>query len=992
MRRFFGRHALWAETSAARKKLTLNRSDRMSSRALRFVALLVSAPSLLLAQGPRKVITQDTYDIWRSISQPTLSANGEWAVYTLTPTVGDGEFIARSTSGTTEHRAPRGWTGRPLTSVTGTPFNAAPARITGDSKYAVFLRYPTKAAMDSARARRARPADQPKNALSILSLADGRVTSVEKVRGFEMARDGGRYVVYQVDADSTPAAAANGARGGAGAGAAPRAAGAGALAPADSARPAARRKDAGAPLIIRELATGSEVRIEGVTNYVLDDNERWLVYSVTGADSLGVDGVYARDFATGTTTALKKATGNYRSLALDEAATQVGFVTDADQWKDSTPRFALYHASLGAKGRAPQPATLAVAAHAPVLGEGQRIAERGGVSFVKNGGVLRFNVQPVPADSIPADSLAENAVVDLWHWRDTRLQSMQRLQVGQDRNRSYAAVWHVASRQARRIANDSMPNIQLSDDGRTAVVVTNVPYQIDAISGEGGNDIHVVNTVTGASRVVAKRVRGSGQLSPGAKYITWWENKNWQVHDIAANRTRNVTEMIHNFSFEREIHDTPSEPTPWGVGGWTNGDARVLIYDRYDIWEIDPAGVAAARNLTDGEGRKNNLTFRLADLDPDERAYDASKPLMLRAFDNATKHAGVYRDRVGAATAPERLVMAPKSWPVLQKARKAERYLVARADHREYPDLWTGESLDRLTKITNAMPEQAQYSWGDVELVKWLNGDGVELEGLLYKPEGFDPSKKYPMLVYFYEQLSDNLHNYTRPAGRNIINPVVYNSLGYLVFMPNIRYTPGYPGPSSVKSIVPGVQSLIARGIVDAAKVGIGGQSWGGYQTSYIITQTQMFAAAVPNATVVNMTSAYGGIRWESGVERAIVNYERGQSRIGGSLWEFPERYIENSALFYLDRVTTPVLFMANDNDGAVPWYQGIEFFVAMRRLGKEAYMVNYNGDAHNPRKYANQKDIDRRMQEFFAAKLLGAEEPEWMKSGIPYVEKGRGR
>jgi dipeptidyl aminopeptidase/acylaminoacyl peptidase len=264
------------------------------------------------------------------------------------------------------------------------------------------------------------------------------------------------------------------------------------------------------------------------------------------------------------------------------------------------------------------------------------------------------------------------------------------------------------------------------------------------------------------------------------------------------------------------------------------------------------------------------------------------------------------------------------------------------------------------------------------------------MEGLLYKPEGFDPSKRYPMITYFYEQLSDGLYNYTRPAGRNIINPVVYNSLGYVVFMPNIHYTPGYPGPSSVKSIVPGVQSLIARGVADPKRIGIGGQSWGGYQTAYIITQTNLFAAAVPNATVVNMTSAYGGIRWETGVERAIVNYERGQSRIGGSIWEYPERYMENSPLFYLDRVTTPVLFMANDNDGAVPWYQGIEFFIAMRRLGKEAYMVNYNGDAHNPRKYANQKDIDRRMQEFFAAKLLGAPEPDWMKRGIPFVEKGR--
>ena len=217
----------------------------------------------------------------------------------------------------------------------------------------------------------------------------------------------------------------------------------------------------------------------------------------------------------------------------------------------------------------------------------------------------------------------------------------------------------------------------------------------------------------------------------------------------------------------------------------------------------------------------------------------------------------------------------------------------------------------------------------------------------------------------------------------------MYNTLGYLDFMPDIVYTDGIPGPSAAKAIIPGVKALIDRGFVDSRKLGITGQSWGGYQTSYVITVTNMFAAAVPNATVVNMTSAYGGIRWGSGVLRQM-QYEHSQSRIAGSLWEYPERFIENSALFKLDRVTTPVLFMANDNDGAVPWYQGIEFYGAMRRLQKEAYLVVYNGDEHNPTKRANQKDIDLKMQQFFGAKLQGQPEPGWMKYGIPYLKKGQ--
>jgi len=959
----------------------LSRSLRPLARALALAAFL---PLALLAQGERKVLTQDSYDLWRGILQPTLSQDGRWAVYTLSPTVGDGHLIARATSGSTEHRVSRGSTGRPLQSVTGQPFSAQAAQITGDSRYVIFLQYPTQGALDSARARRARPADQPKTALGILALADGRVTSIEKVRGFQTARDGGRFVVYQLDADSAAAGGA-GATGGAGARGGARAGG-----DSTPARPAARRKDSGSPLIIRELATGTETRIEGVTNYTLHPSEKWLVYSLTGADSLAVDGVYVRELATGTVTELKKATGNYRSLAIDENGTQVAFITDADSWGAETARYAVYHASLsGARNRpGPQAATrIVAAADAP---DSMQIADRSRLEFVKSGATLSFGLSRVQPDSIPADSLADKAIVDLWHWRDARPQPMQRIQAGQDRNRQFTAVYHVATRQMRVLASRMMPNITLSDDGRTAVANTSVPYEIDAIAGEGGSDIHVINTVTGASRQIATKVRGNGQLSPSAKYVTWWENGAYRVHDIANNRTRELTAGITGVSFAQETHDTPSEPGPWGLGGWTANDANVLVYDRYDIWDVDPTGARPARNVTDGVGRRDSTVFRAIDLDPDLDYIDAAQPLLLRAFDARSKEAGVYRDRLAVTALPERLVMAAKTWPVLQRARKAEQYLVARADFREYPDLWTGSNFAQLTKISDAMPEQSQYRWGNVRLHRWLNVDGVPMQGLLYTPEGFNASQQYPMLVYFYEQSSDGLHQYHRPAGRNIINPSVYTSLGYVVFMPDIHYTPGYPGPSAVKSIVPGVQSLIAQGFVHPRKVGISGQSWGGYQTSYIITQTNLFAAAVPNATVVNMTSAYGGIRWESGVERAIVNYERGQSRIGGSLWEYPERYMENSPLFYLDRVTTPVLFMANDNDGAVPWYQGIEYFVAMRRLGKEAYMLNYNGDAHNPRKYANQKDIDRRMQEFFAHHLLGQPAPEWMQRGIPFLERGR--
>ncbi len=209
------------------------------------------------------------------------------------------------------------------------------------------------------------------------------------------------------------------------------------------------------------------------------------------------------------------------------------------------------------------------------------------------------------------------------------------------------------------------------------------------------------------------------------------------------------------------------------------------------------------------------------------------------------------------------------------------------------------------------------------------------------------------------------------------------------MFEPDIHYEMGHPGASATKSILPGVQKLIERGYVDPKRIGLQGHSWGGYQIAYMITQTSLFAAAEAGAPVSNMISAYGGIRWESGINRA-GQYETGQSRIGKSIWEGLPLYIENSPLFGLERVKTPLLILHNDQDGAVPWYQGIELYIGMRRLGKEAYLFNYNNELHGISGRANQKDWAMRMQQFFDAKLKAAPEPEWMTRGIPAKDKGK--
>ncbi|HVT38785.1 MAG TPA: prolyl oligopeptidase family serine peptidase [Gemmatimonadaceae bacterium] len=938
----------------------------------------------LPAQGVKKPITQDTYDLWKTIAGSTLSPDGQWVAWQHSPVVGDGEEVLRSARVQTEWRFARGFTGRPQmvpNADSTAQFNPPPAQFSGDSKWLAFVTFAPRAEFGATRGGLARGNVTPRNSLTLVSTADGKATVIPHVRSFKFARDGGRYTAYLLETDSTTATPGGAGRAGGGTGGG-RSAGRGA--PGGGGAPA----ESPATLVLRDLSSGTETRIDQVTAYMFDDAEKVLAYTTGGTAEGGGNGAWVRELASGRTTALSQGKGNYRSLVLDKKGAQAAFVSDHADAAAARPSYALYIAVLsGTTGQTAPAGATAVATSAQFDG-GYFVADHGRVEFTRDGSAVIFALgKPVP-DAVPADSLTDKAVYDLWHWQDPVINSVQKLQAPRDRNRTYTAIYHTTLKKAQRLGDDSIPTVTLSENGKTALALNATAYSIDAGWGEGGSDAWIIDATTGVRTLVAKRMRNAPALSPAGKFVLYFTEGNWHSRNVATGKTADISSATKATFFDEETRDT-EEPRPFGIAGWTKDDARVLVYDKFDVWELDPGGTAAPVNLTGGAGKQQNVTYRVVDLGREDPALDPAKPLFLRALNNETKESGYYRDKFGVAGVPERLIGGPRNYSGLQKARKADAYMMTQSTYKEYPDLYVGSTIGDVARISNANPQEKEYPRGDVELVSWTSDDGVGLQGMLFKPDGFDPNKKYPMVSYYYEKLSDGLHNYVAPSGRNIINPLVYTSLGYLVFEPDVVYTTGYPGPSAYKCIVSGVQSLIQRGFVDAKRLGLNGQSWGGYETAYIVTQTNMFAAAVPNAAVVNMTSAYDGIRWESGIARQ-GQYEHGQSRIGGSLWTYPERYISNSPLFQMDRVTTPIFWMENDADGAVPWYQGIEYYLALRRLKKEAYMVVYNGEGHNPSKRANQKDIDLKMQQFFANKLLGASRPEWMVKGVPFLEKNR--
>ncbi len=979
-------------------------------RSVRFAALALLAagaaqlsPTKLAAQQAataQRPLAQADFDGWRSIRDVALSNDGRWAAWSLVPQAGDGEVVLRDLRSGADVHHTRGYIGRPQMKPGAGRDDAIrfPApRFTADGSHLVFTIEPPRTEYDKARhERHGKKSAGPKPSLGIMRTADGQVVEVPRVKSFKLAGSSSRWLAYLLaESDSAPSDST-----------APDSTAPGAAAvPGGVARPVGSdssgkgaKKEYGSTLVLRDLTTGEESRVEDVTTYSFDAAGNWLAYTVSSRDENG-NGAYARSLADGRTLALLTGPGAYRSLVVDSAGTTAAFVSDHADHESDRPRYALYAGALdGArntrdgKGAAAPSAGSASALVTPeMLGDTLLISTDAKIEFASNGRALSFGVAPILPDSIPADSLADKAVFNLWHYQDDRLQPEQRIEASQDRKRSFTSVYDLGSRSFRILGSDSLPEIRLSPDFRVALGETDVPYRIESMWGEGGYDLYAIDVASGARTSIASRVPFHASLSPDGGYVLWFgENGHWYAYSTSTKRTADITGGIAGVRFDQETWDTPSTAAAWGIAGWTAKEKSVLLYDRYDVWQVDPAGQAPARMVTDSVGRRAQRIFRLAEVDTSSRWVSTGQPVILRATDDSTKASGYWTDKLGVVQAPTQLIMEPRYLADLQKAHDADVYLFTRSTFTEFPDLWlTNSAFATPTRISEANPQQSQFKWGTAQLVHWLSDDGVPLAGILYKPADFDPSKKYPMLVYFYEQLSDNLYHYVPPAGRNVINPTMYTSNGYLVFEPDIHYEIGYPGESAVKSVVPGVQMLIDSGFVDRHAVGLQGQSWGGYQVAYIITQTSMFRAAMAGAPVANMTSAYGGIRWASGVARAF-QYERTQSRIGGSIWEQPLRYLRNSPLFWADRIRTPLFIMHNDGDGAVPWYQGVELFVAMRRLGKEVYLIDYNDEAHNPTKRANQLDIAMRMRQFFDHHLRGAPAPDWMQHGIPFLDKGR--
>lgn len=933
----------------------------------------------------KKAIAPEDYAQWQRLADPTVSRDGRWVYYIANPLRGDTELSLHDVENAGKISFER----------------AKRANFSPKNDFLVFLRAPHFETVRQAKLDKVKSDKMPKDSLCVYLFDDDTLLTVPRVKSYGISSEGSAWISLLLEKPLPPPADTSAAE--------DTTATQDSTFLAESETPDTSKKKSEPPKEDKKKEKKKKVREEGTplwvwhplkqdtlileyaSSYTLSDlGNRILAQTKIKGDPDSVR-LTLIDPENNQMQVILETAGEAKSFRFDHKGNQLAFL-----FSDDTTKKKLYDIYYWKQGR--NKAVRYLDSKARGILDGWSISSIRFPSFSKDGKRLFFGTAPI-VEEVEEDTLLSNekAKLDVWSWHDPLLQTQQKLELARNRNQNFMARVDVGSKKIIQLADTLMPTIRISADYDEDWLIgeSNLPYR-KLISWESLDyyDFYLLDVRSGEKEKILEKHSFRPLLSPQYKYMLWYDHadSNWYAYDTKEKVRRCLTKGME-VPFYIEDDDRPSPAGPYGFAEWGLGDRYAFLYDRYDIWKFDLSGETEPVNVTKGVGRETRTKYRYEKLDSD-LDYAPIQPIILSAFNEKTKASGYAAGNLYEGAKPKHLIYSDHSYSRLDKAEKSDVLIWRKGDYRNYHDLWVSDmEFDRKAKLSALNPQQSGYRWASVELVEWKNSDGVELQGMLYIPDDLDKSKKHPMIIYYYEKYSDYLHSYATPApSYSTVNRSVYPSHGYILFVPDIVYKVGHPGKSGLDCVETGLDMLLEKyPFIDEKHIGIQGQSWGGYQTAYFITQTDRFAAAMAGAPVSNMTSAYGGIRWGSGLVR-MMQYEGGQSRIGGTLWDSFDLYVENSPVFFADQIETPLLMMHNDEDGAVPWTQGIEMMTAMRRLQKPAWMLVYNGDNHNLKEnsWGNRMDLTIRMMQFFDHYLKDKPMPRWMKEGISALEKGR--
>jgi dipeptidyl aminopeptidase/acylaminoacyl peptidase len=750
------------------------------------------------------------------------------------------------------------------------------------------------------------------------------------------------------------------------------------------------RKD----LILYNFSSGKRAQYPGVDEYLFADSGKLLLFkNRSGIDSNAISDLHWVNLTNGKAVSIWQGR-NAGGFVFDKMENQLAFIAETNKHGQAENEIWCYQAGMDSARLCVNRETAGFEdgfsvenAELRFSGDGQRL-------FFRESKTLNITKQ-------------QSAGVDIWSYKDQFLQSEQLANLRG--SRSFIAVVSLNDNKVTRLEQEydkSLFNVKLNKGGNDDYLLmeTNVNSMEGYRLPDERPDIYMVNTRNGFRKCIRhKALNAEFWFSPGGRYVYWYdvEKKAYFTYNIQSGVTNNISERLGT-SVHNELWDHPSPSPPYGPAVWLQNDEAILIYDRYDIWQLHPEGKKTSVNITNGFGRRNRIVLRYTYLDGksyiEEGPVEKGKTVILCAFDEKNKNNGFFRKKLDEPGDPVQLIMSPEvfyfsaqfsfvSFPrFLQKAKQASIYLLKRMNATEYPNLQITKDF-REFKAISALSPQKKYNWLTSELIHWTTFDGRPGTGILYKPENFDPRKKYPLIFSIYERLSDGLNKFIEPElSIGPLNISFFVSQGYLVFCPDIYYTVGEPGESAYNYVVSAAEMLSQREWVNKEKIGIHGHSFGGYEVNYLVTRTKLFAAAASAAGPSDFVSDCGTLKLDMLDGHSFS--EQAQPRLGANLWENQAAYIKNSPVFGADKVTSPLLIMHNKQDYAVSWSQGVEFFTGLRRLGKRVWMLQYDNGGHVLYDDKDKLDYSMRLHQFFDHYLREIFAPKWMTVGIPAFRK----
>ena len=838
------------------------KSKKMNNLRVIIAAILVFAVSVVYAQQAKRAMTFDDLAGWKRISEQVISDDGKWVACKMEPWRGDAVVYLYDREG------------KEIASFQ----SAEKVSFSASCAYLLATIKPELEEVEKLKLKKTKKEEMPADRLLIYQLQDRKEERIDSIKT-HLLSEKADFIAYQ----------------------------------------RVSKKDSS--LYVRSLDGGVENAFPAVSDFKFA-KEGDKLYYVSKGDSLDIKaGLYTYLPQDGKSHLIYEGEGVFKQVTFDKKGDKLAFLYCPE--KDSVSSgFALFVSQNNAP--AEQVADKAEAS----FPDNWVISEHGAISFSDNASRLFFGTAPEPKKKDTTILDENRPKVQIWNWDEKVQYTQQTYNKERDLKKTYRTAYSFKDKKVIRLASPELPDLLTAGEGnsRIGILSTSEPYGLEQMwLGKSRHDVYSVDLESGETALIKKELEGQIRFSPQGNYAYWycWRDSSWYTWSVANGKEYRLT-IPATFTAWDEENDVPDYPSSHGIAGWTKGDKQILIYDRYDIWQFDPENNRKAVNLT-ASGRKDKISYRYIQTDKEEKQIKTDAPSLLTGFNEQTKATGYYSTKLNISSTPKALLSGDFMVKTPVKSKKSDALIYTKETFEQYPDIYLSDlTFKNAVKLTDGGGRQDSLLWGTAELISWTSLDGKKLEGVVYKPENFDPKKKYPLLVNFYERNSETLYSYRMPEPhRSTIDYHFYNSQGYIIFNPDVVYETGYPGESCFNCVMPGISTLMEEGYIDEKAIAAQGHSWGGYQVAYLATRTRLFAAIESGAPVVNMLSAYGGIRWGSGLNRSF-QYEHTQSRIGASIWESPLRYQENSPLFTMDKVETPILIMHNDNDGHVPWYQEI--------------------------------------------------------------------